>query len=160
MPFYIEVKDKRILIVGGGAEGARRAAKYVKAGATVTVVAQAFSTALQRLIDKGIVEAAKVDVSDNQLVKRFVDNSDLIIVALDTRNHNDALVDVARNSHKFINLNNDSASTEVIIPVENQVHGIRLAATSEGKSVHVTREALQRAVDFLQKQDDLWCLLD
>jgi len=160
MPFYVEVTNKRILIIGGGAEGTKRAAKYAKAGARVTVLAKDFDANLQNILSAGIIETVKGDVSNNQLVDQLIDDSDLVMVALDTNEYNDALVASAHRAGKFINLTNDSTSTEMIVPVEDQVRGIRLAATSEGKSVHVTREALQRAASFLEQQSDLWILLD
>lgn len=160
MPFYIEVTNKRILIIGGGTEGSTRAAKYAKAGAQITVLAQQFDSDLQQSAAKGVINIVKAEVSDTKLVERLVSDSDLVMVALDTTEYNETLVSMAQRLRKFINLTNDATATEVIVPVENDVHGIRLAATSEGKSVHVTREALQRAVHFLEGQSDLWLLLE
>jgi siroheme synthase-like protein len=160
MPFYIDVANKRILIIGGGSEGAQRATKYAEAGAQVTVLAQDFEADLRRAASAGAINTVQADVSDTQLVERLISKSDMIMVALDTTKYNDALVAMGQRAHKFVNLTNDAAATEVIVPVENEVHGIRLAATSEGKSVHVTREALQRAVRFLEEQRDLWLLFE
>lgn len=158
MPFYIDVAKKRILIIGGGSEGAKRAAKYAAAGAQITVLAQHFNADLQRAGSSGAINTVQADVSDTQLVERLFFNSDLVMVALDTTEFNDALVAMGQRAHRLVNLTNDAAATEVIVPIENEVRGIRLAATSEGKSVHVTREALQRAVCFLEDQGDLWLL--
>jgi precorrin-2 dehydrogenase/sirohydrochlorin ferrochelatase len=160
MPFYIEVANKRILIIGGGSEGSKRAAKYAEAGARVTVLAQNFDADLRSVISSGTIETVKGDVSDSQLVDQLINNSDLVMVALDTKEHNNALVAAAHRAGKFVNLTNDSASTEIVVPVEDHVRSIRLAATSEGKSVHATREALKRAANFLEQQSDLWLLLD
>jgi precorrin-2 dehydrogenase/sirohydrochlorin ferrochelatase len=159
MPFYIDVTNKRILIIGGGSEGAKRAAKYTEAGAHVTVLAKRLNRELQAAATSGAVTVVRADASDIRLVDQLIADSDLVMVALDTKEFNDALVAAAQRAHKFVNLTNDAASTEVIVPVENEVHGIRLAATSEGKSVHVAREALQRATRFLEQQRDLWFML-
>jgi len=160
MPFYIDVANKRILIIGGGSEGVKRATKYADAGAQVTVLAKHFDADLRLAVTRGAIKTVKADVSDTGLVEKLICNSDLVMVALDTRKYNHVLVAMGQRAHKFVNLTNDAAATEVIVPVENEVHGIRLAATSEGKSVHVTREALQRAVRFLEEQRDLWLLFD
>jgi len=160
MPFYIEVSNKRLLIIGGGAEAAKRARKYAQAGAKVTVLALSFTEGLKGAASKGTIETVRADVSDTQLVERFISDSDLVMVALDTSEHNESLSIIAKRVHRLLNLTNDASSTEVAVPVEREVHEIRLAATSEGKSVHVTREVLDRAVRFLETQSDLWVLLD
>jgi precorrin-2 dehydrogenase/sirohydrochlorin ferrochelatase len=160
MPFYIDVANKRILIIGGGSEGAKRATKYAEAGAQVTVLAKHFDADLRLAVTRGAINTVKADVSDTGLVEKLISDSDIVIVALDTTEYNDALVAMGQRAHKFVNLTNDAAATEVIVPVENEVHGIRLAATSEGKSVHVAREALQRAARFLEEQRDLWLLFE
>jgi len=160
MPFYIQVSNKRILIIGGGTEAAKRARKYARAGAKVTVLALSFTEDLKDAASRGIIDTVLADVSNTQLVERFISDSDLIVVALDTSEHNECLSTIAKRAHRLLNLTNDASSTEVAVPVEREVHEIRLAATSEGKSVHVTREALDRAVRFLETQSDLWVLLD
>jgi len=160
MPFYIDVSKKRILIIGGGNEAAKRSTKYAQAGAKVTVLALNFNAALQQSAARGIIRTIQSDVSNTRLVERLVSESDLVMVTLDTKEHNQTLVAIGQKTRRLVNLTNDAAATEVVVPVEEEVRGIRLAATSEGKSVHVTREALQRAARFLEEQRDLWVLFE
>ena len=160
MPFYIEVSNKRILIIGGGTEAAKRAVKYAQAGAQITVLAMNFNADLQRAAASGTINTIQDDVSNTRLVEQLVSNSDLIMVALDTNEHNETLIAMGQRARRLLNLTNDAASTEVAVPVEQEVHGIRFAATSEGKSVHVAREALQRAACYLEGQSDLWLLFE
>jgi len=160
MPFYIDVSKKRILIIGGGNEAAKRSTKYAQAGAKVTVLALNFNAALQQSAARGIIRTIQSDVSNTQLVERLVSESDLVMVTLDTKEHNQTLVAIGQKTRRLVNLTNDAAATEVVVPVEEEVRGIRLAATSEGKSVHVTREALHRAARFIEEQKDLWILFE
>jgi precorrin-2 dehydrogenase/sirohydrochlorin ferrochelatase len=80
-PVFLDVKDKRCLVVGGGAVGARKAATLEKCGARVVVVSERFSERFDDLETKNIrLENRKYDrddVADMFLVFAATDDAGL-----------------------------------------------------------------------------------
>lgn len=160
IPLYIEMKDKNIFIIGGGFEGTNRAKKFLSAGAKVKVLSLEFSKELEKLRNNRNLELIKGDVRDKNILERLISNSDLIVVALDTTKYNDMIINIVKKYRKLYNLANDASSTEVIVPLESEINGLRIAMTSEGKSSIVVKEALKRIVNYLSKDKEIFTLLN
>ena len=72
-PLFIDLKNKKILVIGGGRVGSRRALYLLKAGALVTVISKEFDKKLKiknknlKLIKRDITKT-KINLSDYFLV--------------------------------------------------------------------------------------------
>lgn len=55
-PIHLDLKERRALVIGGGAIAEGKALQLVEAGARVTVVSPALTEALRRLVEKGEIE--------------------------------------------------------------------------------------------------------
>ena len=158
LPLYIEVKGKNILVIGGGREGTRRAKKFFNAGANVKVLSLEFSDELLKFSDS--IELIHGDAGDHDLLEKLIANSYIVVVALSTKKLNKNIIEVAKKYGVMVNLTNDAVETEVVVPFETMVDGLRIAMTSEGKSDLVVKEALKRVVNFLHGEKEIFYLLD
>lgn len=160
VPLFIEMKGKKILVIGGGSVGTSRAKKFLLAGANVTVLSLDFSDELKALGAEGKVKLVRGNAFDETVLEDLISKSDLVVVALNSLELNDAVIDFARKHGAMVNLANDADRTEVVVPFEAEVNGLRIAMTSEGKSGVVVREALRRVVNFLSKDKEITNLLE
>lgn len=58
-PLTLDLRDRRVLVVGGGAVAERRVRRLLEAGAAMNLVAPAVTAELRRLADAGAVDWAK-----------------------------------------------------------------------------------------------------
>lgn len=155
MPFFVELSNKTILIIGGGREGAKRAEKYSKTGARVIVYSRSFDEKILELSREGLVELVKGDVDEVDKLEVFVKSSDIVMVTLDTEEYNNLVSSIARKYKSLLNLANNAEKTDVVVPVDSSVGPFRVAITTEGKSSMVAREALKRIMNYLSKEKEL-----
>lgn len=89
----------RVLVVGGGAVAARKAAQFVGAGAVLRVVAPAVCAVLQALANAGriVVEYRRYEAGD-------VGDANLVIAATDDRGVNAAVAADAQRAHRLVNV--------------------------------------------------------
>ncbi len=154
IPLFIEFEGKNVLIIGGGGVGTSRAKKFVEAGANVKVLSLDFSEELKILSRKGKVELVKGDASDKDLLERLIAESDLVVVAIPTLALNDLVCKIAKVHRTLVNLANDAERTEVVVPFEDEVEGIRFAVTTEGKSGIVARRVKEAFKRMLEEDEE------
>ncbi|MEM2547567.1 MAG: bifunctional precorrin-2 dehydrogenase/sirohydrochlorin ferrochelatase [Nitrososphaerota archaeon] len=155
MPFFIELSNKTILIIGGGREGAKRAEKYSKTGGRVIVYSRSFDEKIVELGRNGFIELVEGDVDEVDKLEEFIKSSDIVMVTLDTEEYNDLISRIARKHKSLLNLANNAEGTDVVVPIDSSVGPFRIAVTTEGRSSMVAREALQRIVNYLSGEQEL-----
>ncbi|NIN51917.1 MAG: bifunctional precorrin-2 dehydrogenase/sirohydrochlorin ferrochelatase [Nitrososphaeria archaeon] len=160
MPFYIEVNDRNVLLVGGGEEATRRAIRLLRVGASVKVLSKQFSQELEQEAKGEHLELIKGDAKDGDLLKQLIAWCDLLIIATNDKDANDLAYRIGRRLKKLVNLTTDAEKTDVVVPFEAKVHGLRITVTSEGKSGFVVRDALNKIVELLKEDENLPLLLD
>ncbi len=155
IPLYIEFKDKRVLVIGGGGVGTSRARKFIKAGARVAVLSLDFSDELKELERGGKVRLIKGDAKDREMLERLIGESDLVVVAIPDIGINDVICEIAKRHKTLVNLANDAEKTEVVVPFEGEVEGIRFAVTTEGKSGIVARKVKDTFKKLLEEDEEI-----
>ncbi|MGC8571196.1 precorrin-2 dehydrogenase/sirohydrochlorin ferrochelatase family protein [Caldivirga sp.] len=146
VPLFIEFSDKRVLVIGGGYVGTRRALKFSEAGAYVTVIALKPSSELIRAnstsnIDLIIADAGMFNYS------RVIGVINLLVYAIPTNTElKNRLRKMIKDRRVLFNDATNANETEVVVPFEGEVNGIRFAVTTEGKSgvaASIVRDYLQ-----------------
>lgn len=160
IPLYIEFSGKKVLIIGGGGVGTVRARKFLEAGAEIRVLSLKFSDELVRLSQAGNVELIKGDAFNRKLLESLIAWCDLVTVAIGDLKINDAVMDMARKYKALVNLANDAERTEVVVPFEGEVKGIRFAVTTEGKSGVVARRVRDLFMETLKGDSESLYLLE
>ncbi|AEA47634.1 precorrin-2 dehydrogenase/sirohydrochlorin ferrochelatase family protein [Archaeoglobus veneficus] len=154
IPLFIEFEGKKVLIIGGGGVGTSRAKKFIEAGAVVKVLSLAFSDELKELEKAGKVELIEGDAFDRRRLEELLSWSDLVTVAIPNLEVNDLIIDIAKKHKTLVNLANDAEKTEVVVPFEGEVEGIRFAVTTEGKSGVVARKVRDSFRKMLEEDEE------
>ncbi len=159
IPLYIEFQGKRVAVIGGGGVGTLRAKKFLEAGASVTVFSLDFSDELERMAERGEVELVKKGIEELNF-DELAQSYNVIVVAIASREYNRRILDAASRGKALVNLANDAAATEVVVPFEGGRKGIRFAVTTEGKSGVVARKVRDRFQKMLEEEEELFYFLD
>ncbi len=154
IPLYIEFSGKNVLIIGGGGVGTSRAKKFLEAGANVKVLSLEFSDELKELEKEGKVELIKGNAFDENILEPLIAWSNMVTVAIGNLEINDIVERIARKYKVLVNLANDAERTEVVVPFEGEVEGIRFAVTTEGKSGVVARKVRDTFQRMLEEDDE------
>ncbi len=155
IPLYIDFKGKNVLIIGGGGVGTSRARKFRETGANVRVLSLNFSEELENMD----VELVTGDARNSDFLEEHVKWCDLVTVAIPDVEVNDTVIELARKHRALVNLANDSERTEVVVPFEGEIEGIRFAVTTEGKSGIVARVVRDRIAEMLENDEETINLL-
>jgi len=159
IPLYIEFSGKDVLIIGGGGVGTSRAKKFIEAGAKVKVLSLEFSDELKKLANEGKVSLIKGDVFNEKNLEKLIAESNLVVVAIPDRRINDIVEKIAKKYKTLINLANDAERTEVVVPFEGEVDGIRFAVTTEGRSGIVARKVKDLFLKVLKEDEEILLFL-
>jgi precorrin-2 dehydrogenase/sirohydrochlorin ferrochelatase len=154
IPLYIEFKGKNVLTIGGGGVGTVRAKKFYEAGANVKVISLDFSDELKELAKRGEIELIEGDAFREDVLEPLIAWSNLVVVAIGNLEINDLVEKLARKYKVLVNLANDANRTEVVVPFEGEVEGIRYAVTTEGKSGVVARKVRDEFHRILEADEE------
>ncbi|NPA85602.1 MAG: bifunctional precorrin-2 dehydrogenase/sirohydrochlorin ferrochelatase [Crenarchaeota archaeon] len=151
VPLFVDPSKWTVVVFGGGGVGTRRAQKFANAGARVRVVAKEFSDKLYCLN----VELVKADLSDEETIRRLVRDADLVVIATNSKEINDKIYNIANSMGKLINDATNAKRSDVHVPFETEVDGIRIAVSSEGASGVSAHIAIALIEEFL-KRNKFW----
>ena len=161
IPLYVEAEGRNVLVVGGGNVGTRRALKFLEAGANVRVLSKEFSS---RLVEKSREEQRlqliRADASNPGEVESLVRWADIVVLATDNLELNRRISRLARKYRRLVNNATDASDTEVVVPFELEVNGIRVAVTTEGRAGVVARLAAERIKNLLESDVELRTLME
>jgi len=152
LPLWLELAGRRVLVVGGGRVGTRRALMFAEAGAEVRVVGLAFSRELEEAARRGRVELVELDASREEALRPYIEWADIVVAATSEPRVNEAVWRLARGARKWVNDATDAARTEIVVPYRAVFLGgaLEVAVTTQGRSGVVARHALERIKSCLE----------
>ncbi|WP_338250265.1 precorrin-2 dehydrogenase/sirohydrochlorin ferrochelatase family protein [Pyrodictium abyssi] len=163
VPLWLEMDGRRVLVVGGGGVGTRRALWFRQAGAVVRVVGLSFSEELQRRArgDSGL-ELVELDAGDAEALRPHVEWADIVVVATDNPSVNEAVWRLARSLRRWVNDATDAERTEIVVPYTLDLYGggLRVAVTTEGRTGVAARHARDRIRECLEGDKGLGTLYE
>lgn len=141
LPLFIDMREKRALVVGFGKVGRRRAKALSTAGAKVEVIDR------KKLRAAGDVKFLQKEIQTKNLpsFRKY----DLVIVATDEEKLNSAIATKAMREGCLVNRADHFRGGNVIFPAVARVGGITLSFTTFGKSpklAKMAKEAVKREV--------------
>ncbi len=147
----LDLKGKRAVVFGGGKTANRRVMKLLKAGAKVTVVSRDFTPGIERRKDKNL-KLVKREIKGG---RRFIEKSDIVLIATDDSALNDQLEKEARTLKKMVN--RADKTSDFIIPATLETGDVTVSISTGGKSPAVAKNIKKRIKKVLSK-DDLYLI--
>ncbi|MBI4491842.1 MAG: bifunctional precorrin-2 dehydrogenase/sirohydrochlorin ferrochelatase [Chloroflexi bacterium] len=152
-PAFLDLKDRRCVVVGGGAVATRKVQALIEAQARVTVIAPQLSAELQPLVGAGAVEHATRAYEPGDLAGAF-----LAIAATDDAAANARVAREARARGVLVNAVDDLPNCDFIAPAIVKRGDLVVAISTAGKSPAFARRLREELEQLLS--DDYLALLD
>ncbi|WP_167518590.1 siroheme synthase CysG [Kosakonia arachidis] len=143
MPLFAEVKDRPVLVIGGGEIAARKITFLRRAGARVQVVAQRLEPQLQQLADSQAIHWLATEFDEVQLDAVF-----LVIAATDDTALNERVFAAANARHKLVNVVDNQPLCSFIFPSIVDRSPL-LVAISSGGTAPVLARLLREKIEAL-----------
>jgi uroporphyrin-III C-methyltransferase/precorrin-2 dehydrogenase/sirohydrochlorin ferrochelatase len=139
LPLFVDLKDRKCLVVGGGEIAARKAGLLRKANAAVSIVAPQVSSSTQAMIDAGEVDWLNAVFQAELLSDQF-----LVIAATDDEAVNRDVHHHAKAKNILINVADSPELCDFILPSILDRSPIVVAISSGGASPILARQLRAR----------------
>lgn len=134
LPIFINIRNRKCLVVGGGKVASRKVDLLSNAGANITVIAPELDTDLLIKLDQGIFNYLADTFSPDHL-----ENMDLVIAATNNLAVNKKVSDVARKLCVPVNVVDNPDLCSFIMPSIIDRSPVLIAVSSGGKSPILSR---------------------
>jgi precorrin-2 dehydrogenase/sirohydrochlorin ferrochelatase len=146
-PIFVEMRRRRVLLVGGGNVAHEKLGRLVDAEAVVTIVAPELIPDV-----RAFVEAADAAWLERPYEPGDVDGYDVVMVATDDGAVNAQVAVEARSRGIWVNAADDLANCDFILPSLAKRGRIALAASTGGASPALARWLRERLEEFLDDE--------
>jgi len=144
-PIAVRLKNKRVVIVGGGAVAERKALNLAGSGADVAVVSPEITGKISALVRTGKIRWIKRAVNRADL-----SGTDIVIAATSDRRINKDVSDWAGKAGALVNVVDNSALSGFISPAVLKKGKAIVAVYTDGKEPELSRDLK----DFLKERWD------
>jgi len=143
-PIFLEMKDRRCVVIGGGAVAERKVEGLVAVGANVTVISPAITDGLQDLLAQSAIRhvAREYRAGDRA-------GYDLVFVATDNSEINATVSNEARSLRIWVNSADDPDHCDFILPAVIRRGDLAVAVSTGGVSPAVTRAIREELDEYL-----------
>ncbi len=143
-PIFMEMRGRKVLLVGGGHVALEKIGKLVESEADVTVVAPALIPEVRAFIDAG-----RARLLEREYVDGDTAGADMVFVATDNGAINRRVADEARGRGLWVNAADDVANCDFILPGVARSGHITIATSTGGASPALARWLRERMEAFL-----------
>jgi precorrin-2 dehydrogenase/sirohydrochlorin ferrochelatase len=143
-PIFLEMKDRRCVVLGSGAVAERKVEGLLAAGASVTVISPTVTEGLQRLLAQGAIRHVARERRSGDL-----SGCELAFVAMDDPEENVAACREARSRYVWVNSADDPAQCDFILPAVLRRGGLVVAISTGGQSPAVTRAVREELDEYI-----------
>ncbi|MDI6777389.1 MAG: bifunctional precorrin-2 dehydrogenase/sirohydrochlorin ferrochelatase [Syntrophales bacterium] len=134
-PICLQVTDKKCIVVGGGEVAERKVKRLVECGARVVVVGKILTPFLKAMTGEGRIEHIDADYDE-----AYIHDAFLVIGATDRDEVNERICGEARERKILVNIVDDPARCDFILPSLFQRGDLLLAISTGGKSPALARK--------------------
>ncbi|MXP67759.1 siroheme synthase CysG [Pantoea sp. Aalb] len=144
LPIFVDIKNRVVLVVGGGVIAAHKIKLLLRAGAKVQVVAHDLNDELQALLDINAIELIASNFNPEML-----DNVFLVISATNDNQLNTQVFKAAHLCHKLVNVVDDKLKCNFIFPSIIDRSPLIIAISSSGTAPVLSRILREKIESFL-----------
>jgi precorrin-2 dehydrogenase/sirohydrochlorin ferrochelatase len=154
-PVHLDIKNRKCLIVGGGAVGTRKVNTLLECGARVTVVSPEPTPQLTRLASEGSITLEKRDYRSDDMTGMF-----LVIGATDDESLNHQVSKDAEQAHILCNIADRPEVCNFILPSIVHRGDLVITVSTSGKSPALAKRLRkQLETQFGQEYADFLLLM-
>lgn len=143
-PVFLDLRDRPVLLVGGGRVAEEKIGRLVASGATVTVVAPTAGRAISDAAREGKLTWLARPYERSDTAGMFV-----VVIATDDGSLNRVIAGEAREAGALVNAADDAANCDFILPAVVKRGRVTLAASTGGTSPAMARWLRGHMVDWL-----------
>jgi len=137
----------KVLVVGGGKVGAKRANKFAELGASVTVLSLEFTQEIQH------PNVRKISGDARQIEEGFLSQFDVVITATNDQEVNRKICSMAKSLRKLCNDPTSPPDSNFIVPIYFDDGTIAVAVTTYGKSSLSSKYLLELVRQTVEESD-------
>jgi len=137
LPIFLRVRERKAVVVGGGAVAARKVELLLRCGADITVVAPELHNAMRELF--AIVAKRRLKQIEASFVSEHLDGAGLVIAATDLEDVNASVAEAARVRNIPVNVVDDATLSTFILPAIVDRSPVIVAIGSSGTSPVLAR---------------------
>lgn len=134
LPIFVDLRDRPVVVIGGGAVAMRKVEQLLKAHARVSVVAPALEATLATYRELGRIDYRPVPFSPPQL-----DGAVLVVAATDDAAINESVATAARERGIWFNVVDDGPNSNFIFPAIVDRSPLIVAVGTSGNSPTLAR---------------------
>ena len=127
-PVFLNLKGKRVLLLGGGAVALRKVRTLIESGARVVAVSREFSNKFLRF-----AKQRRVQICRGSAVPKLRDFSLVVAATSDTKLNQEVYARSER-AHLFVNVVDDPKRSSFIVPSTLKRGSLQIAVSTGGKS--------------------------
>jgi siroheme synthase-like protein len=133
-PVFLDLKDKRCVVFGGGLIAERKIRDLVRAGAEVTCISESFRPGLKKAADSGKVRLTARRLRPATKLEPFLAEAFLVIAAASSPALNRRVFEICRKRHLLVNAVDDPEHSSFIAPAVFRQGGLAIAISTGGAS--------------------------
>ncbi|MFT4180071.1 MAG: siroheme synthase CysG [Thermomonas sp.] len=138
-PLFLDLRGRRVLVVGGGGVAARKIRALLDAGASVTVGAPVLELVLAAQVREGRITHLRGEFDET-----WLDDVWLVIAATDDREANSAVAAAAQARRIWANVVDDAELASAQLPARVQRGPLQIAISSGGSSPMLARHLREK----------------
>jgi len=142
-PIFLDMKDKKCLVVGGGAVGIRKALTLEKCGARVKVISERFAK------EKDGIKETSIVLVEKKYEKKDIRGMFLVFAATNNTELNQEIKKDAADSHILCNVADSSGDSDFLVPSTVDRGDLIVAVSTSGTSPAVAKKIRQDLEGFL-----------
>ncbi|MEM0373791.1 MAG: bifunctional precorrin-2 dehydrogenase/sirohydrochlorin ferrochelatase [Sulfolobaceae archaeon] len=149
LPIFIRATGLKVLVIGGGKVGSKRALKFANYGSRVTVISLDVSKEL--LENKENLDIVIYDARN--LSEEFLKRFDIIVTATNDKSLNENLCTNVKKLRKLCNNPTNVENSSFIFPIFYDNNEVEVAITTFGKSSLTAKLILNRILNIINEKN-------
>ena len=128
-PIFLNLKNKRVLLLGGGKVALRKAKSLIQSGARLSVISRDFSNAFIQF-----AKAKKIKFKKGSQIPKRLQNFSLVVAATSDADFNKSVYQICSRRGIWVNAVDDPKNSSFIVPSVIRRGSLQIAISTGGAS--------------------------